>query len=247
MYHAKNISQNNHVFFGKELVINGVPHEINVNTSKREYFPKAIQSFETIANFIHKKFSNFVNTRQLHTNKVLFIDKPTFIEIIADGIVTNNKELVLCVRTADCAPILFMDKTHRVIGACHAGWRGALNGVIQNTISMMIEHGAKLDTIVAAVGPLLQKESFDCKQDMRNSVLQKDANFIKFFESYEDGYKFDFQSFVVHMLKKAGLKNITTSNIDTFTNNDYPSFRRDGFPGAHNLNHANLIYLENSR
>ena len=82
---------------------------------------------------------------------------PPRYEIEADGVVTDRPGIILGITTADCMPVLLADEKHGVIGAAHAGWRGALAGVIENTVKVMLEKGAAVEDITAAAGPCLQR------------------------------------------------------------------------------------------
>ena len=83
-----------------------------------------------------------------------------------DGVVTNLKNIGLSILTADCAPIFFLDLNNDIIAACHAGWRGALNGIIENTINKMIEIGSLRKNILAIIGPTIQQHSYEIGNDL---------------------------------------------------------------------------------
>ena len=100
---------------------------------------------------------------QVHgTNCVIIEEAPLLgCEIDADGHVTTNKNIILAIKTADCVPVLFHDSTNGVIGACHAGWRGALAGITISTVQKMIEAGAQIANIEAIIGPCIQQDSYE--------------------------------------------------------------------------------------
>ena len=130
--------------------------------------------------------------------------------------------------TADCMPVLLADEKHGVIGAAHAGWRGALAGVIENTVKVMLEKGAAVEDITAAAGPCLQKESFEVQNDMRNLFLDRDKDNERFFTPCAgERWLCDLEAFVRHRFDLIGIKNISFSGIDTYTNPElYFSYRR---------------------
>ncbi|MDR1025778.1 MAG: laccase domain-containing protein [Lactobacillus sp.] len=166
--------------------------------------------------------------QKFHTDKAVYVDAPTFKEIVADGSVTKNPNLLISVRTADCVPLLYADYKNGVIGASHGGWRGALNGVIENTLDLMIENGASKDNIAAAIGPCLQKPNFETRQDMYNLFVEKDPSFSKYFEKKDaEHYLFDIEQFVYDKLTRYGITNISRSGIDTYTSSDRHSYRRN--------------------
>ena len=93
------------------------------------------------------------------------------------GLVTKLKDVGLSVLGADCAQILFYDKISKIIGACHAGWRGAIKGIIEATITNMETLGAKRDDIVSVIGPTIHKESYEIKKDL--ALIIKETKFYK--------------------------------------------------------------------
>lgn len=165
---------------------------------------------------------------QGHTDKAVYVDRPSRYEIEADGVVTDRPGIILGITTADCMPVLLADEKHGVIGAAHAGWRGALAGVIENTVKVMLEKGAAVEDITAAAGPCLQKESFEVQNDMRNLFLDRDKDNERFFTPCAgERWLCDLEAFVRHRLDLIGIKNVSFSGIDTYTNPElYFSYRR---------------------
>lgn len=165
---------------------------------------------------------------QGHTDKAVYVDRPSRYEIEADGVVTDRPGIILGITTADCMPVLLADEKHGVIGAAHAGWRGALAGVIENTVKVMLERGAAVEDIAAAAGPCLQKESFEVQNDMRNLFLDRDKDNERFFTPCAgERWLCDLEAFVRHRLDLIGIKNVSFSGIDTYANPElYFSYRR---------------------
>lgn len=208
---------------------NGAPLDSNI--SKVEYYPIGMKSINAVARAAGKDFFQTANLRQKHTGTAVFVDNFTFCNIEADGMVATNPELLLCIRTADCAPILLRDNINKVIGAIHAGWRGALNGVIENTVNLMIEHGADVRHINAFTGPMMQKESFEVRQDMIDLFIEKDKKFNCFFSQSipntgEKSYFF-FKDFLRYKLGAVcKIQNTNFSKINTYTDEKWHSYRR---------------------
>ena len=142
---------------------------------------------------------------------------------------TTVPNIVLAIRTADCCPVLFYDEKHQIIGAAHAGWRGALRGILENTLKLMIEHGAHKDSIHAALGPCLQQKSFECQTDMKDEFTTINNEFEQFFKpsTSPTHFQFDLEGFVINRLQNFGLTNISASGIDTYQDENYFSFRRN--------------------
>ena len=171
-----------------------------------------------------------ITARQVHGTDVVVVGSPDCVSGEADALVTRLEDVAVGVFTADCVPMLFYDKEAGVVGAAHAGWRGALNGIVENTVKIMIEHGAHVENIHAAVGPCLQQQSFECKEDMRREFLHKDEENNRWFKDKADGehFLFNLEGFVVHKLEQLGIGNISASGIDTFTAiGDFFSYRRN--------------------
>jgi len=146
----------------------------------------------------------------------------------ADAMVTDTPNLLLGILTADCAPVLFADHHAVVVGAAHAGWRGALAGVTDATIAAMEELGARRDNIHAAVGPCIAQPSYEVDEAFRGRFLQHDAENVRFFVTGPAGKPhFDLEAYVVHRLIAAGIGEVEALNLDTYADPDrFFSFRR---------------------
>lgn len=145
----------------------------------------------------------------------------------ADGIVTNQRNIVLGIITADCAPIALWDDENQIIGLCHAGWRGAKSGVIENTISAMKTLGAC--NIKASIGPMIQQYSYEVSQEFFDDFINENISNKKFFRTSKNDAKwlFDLPNYVFERISRAGVDEIENLGIDTYTNAEkYFSFRR---------------------
>lgn len=230
-YFAPNIPGKKHCFFGRDGgVSEGLYSSLNVNGKSNDNHEHVMKNLDIIAARYNLSRSNLLIINQGISGHAEFSDKASRNEITADGIVTTAQDVILCIGTADCAPVLFYDNVAQIIGAAHAGWRGALNGIVENTVKIMIEHGAHVENIHAAVGPCLQQQSFECKEDMRQEFLQKDEENNRWFKDKADGehFLFNLEGYVVHKLEQLGIGNISASGIDTFTAiGDFFSYRRN--------------------
>ena len=146
----------------------------------------------------------------------------------ADALVTDTPNLLLGILTADCAPVLFADHRGVVVGAAHAGWRGALAGVTDATIQAMEELGSRRENIHAAVGPCVGQPSYEVDEAFRARFLEADANNARFFVEGPAGKPhFDLEAYVVHRLIAAGIGEVEALNLDTYADADrFFSFRR---------------------
>ena len=193
------------------------------------------------------KLGKLIRLNQIHSSKVLVInseyDKIT--DINADGLVTKLKGVGLSVLGADCAPILFYDKISKIIGACHAGWRGAINGIIEATITNMETLGAKRDDIVSVIGPTIHKESYEIKKDL--ALIVKETKFYKnnrsiLLQVNQDKYLFDLPLLIKESLKFSKINNFGDIDINTYEKSDlffshrksnHENFPKQGKTGRH--------------
>lgn len=146
----------------------------------------------------------------------------------ADALVCTTPEIAIGVLAADCAPVLFADPQARVIGAAHAGWRGALNGVISATISAMLDRGAKTKQITAAVGPCIGPASYEVGPEFPAGFLKQNSANERFFaeKPNSDRLLFDLPAFVQFRLVESGIAGATITGEDTYTDDSFFSYRR---------------------
>jgi YfiH family protein len=138
----------------------------------------------------------------------------------ADAMVTDRPGLLLGILTADCAPVLFADVEANggggVIGAAHAGWKGAFHGVIGATVAAMVELGARADRIAAAIGPCIAQASYEVDEGFRDRFLAQAAANERFFAGGRPGHcQFDLEGYVAARLGEAGVGTIAPLGLDT--------------------------------
>ena len=174
--------------------------------------------------------ATLVTVHQIHSAEVVHVirpwaegDRPR-----ADAMVTERPNVLLGILTADCAPVLFADHQAAVIGAAHAGWRGALAGVTDSTIAQMERLGARREHIHAAVGPCIGQASYEVDEGFRASFVADDPDNERFFVAGRAGKRhFDLEGYVVHRLIAAGIDEIEALNLDTYGDADrFYSYRR---------------------
>lgn len=145
-----------------------------------------------------------------------------------DALVTDRPGLALGILTADCAPVLLADREAGVVGAAHAGWKGALAGVTDTTILAMEGLGARRDRIAAAIGPCIARASYEVDEAFLIRFCTVDAANERFFAPGRDGHhQFDLEAYVAHRLAAAGVRRIETAGLDTCADPErFFSFRR---------------------
>lgn len=147
----------------------------------------------------------------------------------ADAMVTATPGVALGVCTADCAPVLFADRQGDVVGAAHAGWKGAFAGVLESTIAAMESLGSIKDDIIAVVGPCIAQPSYEVGPEFRDRFLDQSPSNATFFISSEreNHFLFDLEGYATHRLKTAGLSLVGTVSRDTRAEEDlFFSYRR---------------------
>ena len=150
----------------------------------------------------------------------------------ADAMVSRTPGIALGILTADCAPVLFADRSARVIGAAHAGWRGALSGVLEATVAAMERLGARAGGVVAGVGPCIAQDSYRVGPEFRQRFVASDAANEAFFDRAGDGDRFDLEGYVVDRLKRLGLASVEAACADTCADHDrFFSYRRSCLEG----------------
>lgn len=157
---------------------------------------------------------------QVHSPQVVQADAawPIDARPHADAIVTDRPNLLLGILTADCAPVLFADHDAAIVGAAHAGWRGAVAGVTDRTIEAMERLGARRENIHAAVGPCIARQSYEVAETFRSIFLEEDAGNDRFFSSGpSNNPHFDLEAYVVHRLVAAGIGEVEALNLDTYS------------------------------
>ncbi|MBP5343913.1 MAG: peptidoglycan editing factor PgeF [Alphaproteobacteria bacterium] len=162
---------------------------------------------------------------QVHSADVLELEQSPQESPSVDALVTRLPNLNLTIKTADCAPIFLVDTKAKIVAAIHAGWKGALQGIIETTILKMLSMGAEISAMRAAIGPHLQRESFEISRDMVKLFPETER---ALFISEVDGLiLFDFDAYLIHRLRRTGITNIDSVGVDTYTSNDYNSYRRE--------------------
>lgn len=189
-----------------------------------------------------------VGVRQVHGRSVQHVTKPwpPGREPTADAIVTNHSGIALGIVTADCAPVLLADLRAGVVGAAHAGWRGALAGVLEATISAMQALGARRERIRAAIGPAIGQASYEVGPDLREAILAAAAGDARFFApgQSERRWQFDLPGYCRARIAKAGVCAIELVNADTAAESErFFSHRRRTLAGGGPIGHQISVIM----
>jgi YfiH family protein len=189
-------------------VSDGIYRGLNVGLGSNDARPAVEENRRRVAAWFGLPVEKLATVHQIHSPDVVTVDagydgaRPQ-----ADALVTATPGIALGVLAADCGPILFADAENKVIGAAHAGWKGALNGVLENTIDAMIALGAKRRSIVACLGPSISSRSYEVGPEFVERFLAHDAAYARYFTaSANAGHSmFDLPSLTVDRLTAAGV------------------------------------------
>jgi YfiH family protein len=223
-----------HGFFGREGgVSGGLYQSLNCGPGSSDD-PEAVRENRrlVVAALTPKTDARLVSLSQIHSAIVHTLpaweERPE-----GDAMVTATPGLALGILTADCAPVLLADPKAKVIGAAHAGWKGALGkdgrGVLEATLDAMEKLGALRDRIHAAIGPCISQNNYEVGWDFRDRFLELGLRHRRFFvpSNREGHYRFDLQGYVAHRLTSAGVGEVEPLGICTYPpENGFFSFRR---------------------
>lgn len=167
---------------------------------------------------------------QVHSDRCLRADPSLEDRPTGDAIITNKPNITCLILTADCVPVLFADPEAGIVGAAHAGWRGAVAGIIPNTVAQILGLGGTTNQLRAVVGPAIQQASYQVGGDLRDQVLSTAPDAETYFIRdetglHDDRWRFDLPGFVFGQLTAHGVK-ATCLNNDTYADDRFFSHRR---------------------
>ena len=209
----------------------GIYKSLNCGAGSNDDRVAVIENRGRVAQHLGSPNGDVVTLYQVHSADVLIVDKPVAREALpkADALVTKTRGLAIGVLTADCTPVLFADAKAKVVGAAHAGWRGAIAGVLEATVAKMEELGATRGNLRAAIGPCISQRAYEVGPEFEEEILSKDQSYARFFARSSKQAKphFDLPGFVNHRLQRLSLASIELSAPCTYANESlFYSFRR---------------------
>ena len=190
----------------------GVFHGLNCGTGSSDQSEAVAINRARVAEAMRVTDTALIGVHQVHSPDVVTVTEPLGDKPRADAMVTATPGLALSILTADCQPVLFADPDAGVIGAAHAGWRGALDGVLEATVDAMVDLGATRDHITAVIGPTISQRVYEVGPEFLDNFVADDPDNSRFFVNGEgDRYMFDLPSFGLHRLRSAGIGTAATS------------------------------------
>jgi polyphenol oxidase len=221
-----------HAFFTREGgVSDGIYQSLNGGIGSNDAPENVKENRARMAKALGVAPTHFVSCYQIHSPDVIVATKPWTRENAprADAIVTRTPGLAIGVSTADCGPVLFADGDAKVVGAAHAGWKGALTGVLEATIAAMEKLGASRGNISAAVGPLIRQPNYEVGAEFVERFTATDATNARYFIPSEraDHAMFDLPGFIKSRLEAAEIKSVEDLGLCTYAEPDrFFSYRR---------------------
>jgi len=220
-----------HCFFSRNNgVSKGVYESLNCGLGSNDNKENVLKNLELVSNKINCKKDFLITLNQKHTDQVIHFNNETSVKnkLNADAIVSEVKNIGISILTADCAPILFYDYKKKIIGCAHAGWKGALNGIIKNTVKKFNELNSDNNHLIAVIGPCISRKNYEVKKDFFEKFIARDKNNEIFFTLADDEkFLFDLRGFINKEILNLGIKNIENIEMDTFSNKEFfYSYRR---------------------
>lgn len=239
-----------HAFFTRQGGVScGHYASLNGGVGSRDCAAHVAENRARMATALGVEPARFVTAYQVHSPHVVVAEGPwvTDARPRADGIVTRMPELAIGISTADCGPVLFADAEARVIGAAHAGWRGALAGVVEATVAAMEQLGAARQRIRAALGPMIRQPNYEVGADLIDRFAAEDPASEPFFvPAPRAGHAlFDLGGYVAARLRRAGVRHIEDLGLCTYADPmQFFSYRRATHHGEDDYGrHINAIAL----
>ena len=220
-----------HCFFSrKDGFSKGNYKSLNCGMGSDDKKENVLKNLEFVGSKINCKKESLITLNQKHTNQVVHFKDAISVKnkLAADAIVCEVKNVGIGILAADCAPILFYDPKKKIIGCAHSGWKGALNGIVKNTIKKFNDLNSNTKDLIAVVGPCISKKNYEVKEDFFNKFIsQNNKNEIFFKENSKEKIFFDLRGFINNEISNLGIENIENIEMDTFSKKEFfYSYRR---------------------
>jgi YfiH family protein len=221
-----------HAFFTRHGgVSEGIYASLNGGVGSNDALARVRENRARMAAMLGVSPEHFLTAYQIHSPDVIVAENPWPAEARprADAIVTRVPGLAIGISTADCGPLLLADRQARVIGAAHAGWRGALTGVLEATLGAMERLGAQRERIVAALGPMIGQKNYEVGRDLVEQFTAAAPDNARFFvAARRTGHaQFDLPGYIVARLKRAGVAQVENVALCTYADaGRFYSYRR---------------------
>jgi polyphenol oxidase len=220
-----------HAFFTRQGgVSEGIYASLNGGVGSSDDPARVAENRRRMAEDLGVAPGSLVSVHQVHSPDAVIVEGPwTGERPRADGMATTQLNLALAITTADCGPVLFADPHAGVVAAAHAGWKGALAGVLESTLAAMERLGARRDKIVAVLGPMIGQDAYEVGSDFMARFVDADAGNERFFRLSERAghHMFDLPSYIAARLETAGIREFASLGLCTYADEErFYSYRR---------------------
>lgn len=221
-----------HGFFTRNGGVSVAPFaSLNCAYASNDVPDSVSENRRRIARSLSENVTSICTNSQVHGSRVTLVRNNWQDATVPEGdaLVTREAGYALSILTADCVPVLLAERDAGIIGAAHAGWKGALAGVVEATVSAMEQLGARRQKIVAATGPAIQQSSYEVGPEVREAFAAADEETGRFFLPSENAghFQFDLPQMVVSRLEAAGIEHMDAFKADTYEEKDlFFSYRR---------------------
>ena len=220
-----------HCFFSRKNGFSKGNYEsLNCGLGSNDKKENVLKNLEYVSNKMGCKKELLITLNQKHSNEVISFNSDIDVKnkLTADAVVSSVKNVGLGILTADCASILFYDPKNKIIGCSHAGWKGAMNGIIKNTVKKFNEFNSKNEDLIAIVGPCINKKNYKVRDDFFKKFIDKNKKNEIFFEKISnENYIFDLRGYINKEILNLNINNIENIEKDTFSDIEFfYSYRR---------------------
>ena len=220
-----------HFFFNKNGgVSSGIYKSLNCGIGSNDRKKNVLKNLKIVSKKIGCPQKKLVLLNQTHSNKFRFISKNYKFnkkKIKADALLTNAKNIAIGILTADCAPILFYDSKKKIIGAVHAGWKGAYKKIILKIVKYLLKNGSNRKNLYFAIGPCISQKNYEVGVEFKKKFLKQNIRHKKYFKYFNKKIFFSLNNYIKGQLEDLKINNIEIIKKDTYNRkNNFFSSRR---------------------
>jgi len=220
----------NHCFFSKNGgVSRNIYNSLNCGLGSNDNEKNVLANLAIVAKKIGVPKNKLFLMNQTHSNKVVTINENSknIHKISSDALITTTKNIAISVLTADCVPVLIYDEVNHIVACIHAGWKGAINGVVKNTLTEIFKMGKK-NKIYVVVGPCIGVTNYEVRKEFFNEFIKENKENEIFFSRAQEGkFLFDLRSYVNFKIKEFNIESLENIGLDTYAEKEnFFSYRR---------------------
>ena len=220
-----------HCFFSRKNGFSkGYYESLNCGLGSDDQRENVLKNLELVSKKIGCKKESLITLNQKHSDQVIYFKNERSVKnkLTGDAMVSEVKNIGISILTADCAPVLFYDPNKKIIGCAHSGWKGALKGIIKNTVKKFNELNSNNRDLIAVIGPCIKKEHYEVNIDFFEKFIAQNGKNESFFEKIDKNkYIFDLRGFINKEISNLNIPNIENITMDTFSEKKFfYSYRR---------------------